>query len=75
MTDHDTQFVAARKDKKDYAKHRFGVFLEENGIKHILERVYHLQTSGKIERFFGLVEAKKRYFKDILGGTTMSSHT
>ena len=39
MTDHGTQFVASRKDKKGYPKHRFGEFLEENGIKHILARV------------------------------------
>ena len=65
MTDHGTQFVASIKDKKGYAKHKFGEFLEENGIKHILARVHHPQTNGKIERFFGLVEAKKRFFKDI----------
>ena len=88
MTDHGTQFVASRKDKKGHSKHKFGEFLEENGIKHILARVsvFYLtssvgrrplvknhgmfrpsspQTNGKIERFFGLVEAKKRFFKDI----------
>jgi len=65
MTDHGTQFVASRRDKKGYAKHKFGEFLEENGIEDILARVNHPQTNGKIERFFGLVEAKKRYFKDI----------
>ena len=65
MTDHGTQFVASRKDKKGYAKHKFGEFLEENGIRHILARVHHPQTNGKIERFFGLVEAKKRFFTDM----------
>ena len=65
MTDHGTQFVTARKDKKGYAKHRFGEFLDENGIMHILARVNHPQTNGKIERLFGLLEAKKRYFKNI----------
>ena len=65
MTDHGTQFVSSRTDKKGYSRHKFGEFLEENGIKHILARVHHPQTNGKIERFFGTVEAKKRFFKDI----------
>ena len=27
LTDHGTQFVASRKDKKGFAKHKFGKFL------------------------------------------------
>ena len=65
LTDHGTQFVASRKDKKGYAKHKFGAFLEENGIRHILARVHHPQTNGKIERFFGLLEAKKSLFNSV----------
>ncbi len=64
ITDHGTQFAASRKDKKGYANHKFGEFLEENGIKHILARFHHPQTN-KIERSFGLVEAKKRFFNNI----------
>jgi len=37
-------------------------FLAENGIKHIIGRVNHPQTNGKIERFYGTLEAKIRYF-------------
>jgi len=29
------------------------LFCEEQGIKHILGRVHHPQTYGKIERWFG----------------------
>ena len=36
LTDHGTQFVASMKDKKEFAKHKFGKFLKENGIRHIL---------------------------------------
>ena len=43
-------------------KHKFSEFLEENGIKHILARVNHSQTNGKIERFLGLVEAEERIY-------------
>ena len=78
MTDYATQFVASWKDKKGYAKHKFSEFLEENGIKHILARVNHPQTNGKIERFFALFDAKKRFFKDIdelIECTIMVNHT
>ena len=45
LADHGTQFLASRKDKKGYAKHKFGAFLEENGIRRILARVV-LCTAG-----------------------------
>jgi transposase InsO family protein len=31
----------------------FKQFLIEHGIKHIVARIKHPQTNGKIERFFG----------------------
>ena len=60
LTDHGTQFVAAKSREK--AKHRFKEFLIENGVRHILARVNHPQTNGKIERFFGLMEQKLHLF-------------
>ena len=60
LTDHGTQFVAAKNREK--AKHRFKEFLKENGVRHILARVNHPQTNGKIERFFGLMEQKLHLF-------------
>jgi putative transposase len=50
LTDHGTQFVAAKNREK--AKHKFKEFLKENGIRHILARVNHPQTNGKIESWF-----------------------
>jgi len=41
------------------AKHKFGEFLEENGIEDIVGRFNHPQTNGKIERFFGLVKRRR----------------
>ena len=76
LTDHGTQFVASRKNKKGFAKHKFGKFLEENGIKHILARVQHPQTNGKIERFFGCWMPKRAYstvWMSSYTGTTMIS--
>ena len=56
LTDHGTQFVSSR--DRENAHHTFKEFLELNGIKHIVARVKHPQTNGKIERFFGEVERR-----------------
>ena len=45
LTDHGTQFVAAK--SRDKAKHKFKEFLKENEIRHILARVNRPQTNGK----------------------------
>ena len=66
LTDHGTQFVANKKDKKGNSSHKFPEFLAENGIKHILAGVHHPQTNGKIERFFGTLEQKRHLFQNDL---------
>jgi len=48
LTDNGTQFTPARSEKGPFTK-----WCEEKGIKHILGRVHHPQTNGKIERWFG----------------------
>jgi putative transposase len=48
LTDNGTQFTPARSEKGP-----FTIFCENNCIKHILGRVHHPQTNGKIERWFG----------------------
>jgi putative transposase len=48
LTDNGTQFTPARTEKGP-----FTMWCEERGIKHILGRVHHPQTNGKIERWFG----------------------
>ena len=63
LTDHGTQFVAAK--SRDKAKHRFREFLAENGVEHIVARINHPQTNGKIERFFGLMEQKAHLFDSV----------
>jgi putative transposase len=63
LTDHGTQFVAAKGREK--AKHRFKEFLAKNGVRHILARINHPQTNGKIERFFGLMEQKLHLFDSV----------
>lgn len=48
LTDNGVQFTPARSEKGPFTK-----WCEEQGIKHILGRVHHPQTNGKIERWFG----------------------
>jgi putative transposase len=64
LTDNGTQFTPARGDGGG----PFGKFCKENGIVHILGRVHHPQTNGKIERWFGTY---KQEFKD--GEDTLNS--
>lgn len=63
LTDHGTQFVSSR--NPDVAWHIFKEFLDEHGIKHIVARVKHPQTNGKIERFFGEVERRLPKFQSV----------
>ena len=51
LTDNGTQFTSAR--NRGGGTTLFERFCKQNGIKHILGRVHHPQTNGKIERWFG----------------------
>jgi putative transposase len=48
LTDNGTQFTPARGVLGPFSN-----WCKKNGIKHILGRVHHPQTNGKIERWFG----------------------
>ena len=37
--------------EREVAQHIFKAFLDQHGIKHIVARIKHPQTNGKIERF------------------------
>ena len=62
LTDHGTQFVAAKSREK--ANHKFKEFLATNGVRHILARINHPQTNGKIDSF-GLMEQKLHLFDSL----------
>jgi len=64
LTGHDTQFVTTD-EKKLGEQHAFQKALKKHGIKHILARVSHPQTCGKIERFFGEVKQRLHHFRDL----------
>ena len=72
ITDHVSQFFANTRDFQGNANHAFEQFCKEKGINHILARVKHPQTNGKIERWFGTYKqfrGKFPIFEDLFSGT------
>lgn len=58
LTGRDSQFYASSKKGKPSGKTAFQLFLEANRIQHILARVNHPQTCGKVERIFGEIKIR-----------------
>jgi putative transposase len=65
LTDHGTQFTVNKPDCKKPTLSDFEKFLRANGIGHIMGRVNHPQTNGKIERFFQTYNRKRAMFKTL----------
>jgi len=61
LSDNGVQFTPARSDKGPFSH-----FCDENGIRHILGRVHHPQTNGKIERWFGTYKLEFQHGKDTI---------
>jgi putative transposase len=64
ITDHGSQFFANKVDRNGESESAFGKFLAENEIKHILARVKHPQTNGKIEKWYHTYEKSRKLFED-----------
>jgi putative transposase len=47
------------------AQHTFKEFLASYGIQHIVAGFKHLQTKGKVERFYGEVERRIGKFRSV----------
>lgn len=62
ISDHGTQFTGNKPTKKGQTKHTFSDFLRRHGIKHILCRVKHPQSNGKMEKFFDLYRRHRYEF-------------
>lgn len=58
ITDHGTQFVKGEDDKA-----RFPALLKQHKIKHILCRIKHPQSNGKLEKFGHLYKIHRAAFK------------
>jgi putative transposase len=65
LTDHGSQFYANESEYKTRGATEFEKTLVQFGIKHILARVNHPQTNGKLERFHGEIQRKQKWFSDI----------
>lgn len=59
LSDRGTQFYASEGERKERGVSRFEAYLAEKGIRHILCRVQHPQTNGKLERFCGVYDEKR----------------
>ena len=65
LTDRGTQFYASEGERKEKGVSQFEQYLADNEIKHILCRVNHPQTNGKLERIYGVYEQKRHQFRSI----------
>ena len=65
LTDHGSQFYANESEYKTRGATEFEKTLVQLEIKHILARVNHPQTNGKLERFHGEIQRKQKWFSDI----------
>jgi putative transposase len=64
LTDHGTQFVSAR--DRDEAHHTFKEFPGRHGIKHIIARVKHPQTNGKLSGSLENLNAEFRNSRELM---------
>jgi putative transposase len=58
LTDRGAQFYANESEERERGATLFERYLVESEIRHVLARVSHPQTNGKVERFFGTVKTK-----------------
>jgi putative transposase len=65
LTDRGSQFYANESERREKGISQFEAYLAEQGIKHVLCRVNHPQTNGKLERFYGVYEQKRHQFRSI----------
>jgi len=65
LTDRGSQFYASAGERKEKGESEYELFLRVNGIKHVVGWVNHPQTNGKVERFYGTVQQKMRFFESL----------
>ncbi len=59
VTDHGAEFYANKRDNQGNANHSFEHHCKEHGIKQVLCRYNHLQSNGKLEKWFGTYGAHR----------------
>ena len=65
LTDHGPQFCPNPGEGRADGKTLFQLHLEALGIVHIPGRIHHLETNGKIERFYETFQQKIRLFDTV----------
>jgi transposase InsO family protein len=65
LTDHGSQFYANFGEMKSAGTSKFQQYLIDRKINHILGRVHHPQTNGKIERFYETFQSKIQHFNSM----------
>jgi len=65
LTDHGSQFYANFGGMKADGMSKFQQYLIDRKINHILGRVHHPQTNGKIERFYETFQSKIQHFNSM----------
>jgi putative transposase len=66
LTDHGSQFWANKRDKMGCAEHEFELYLRKHGIRHVLCRVKHPQTNGKLEKLHHLYDVHRFRFDSLI---------
>ena len=64
LTDRGSQFYATESEAKKKGVSKFEERLVELDIRHILTRVRHPQTNGKLERLHGELQRKLHHFEN-----------
>ena len=71
LTDHGSQFYANEKENAKRGMAAFETRLIELGIKHVMARIRHPQTNGKLERFHLEIEQHLKSFKEESASSTV----
>ncbi len=64
LTDNGSPFTT-NPDAVENAPTSFEHYLMKHKIRHVLSRVHHPQTNGKIEKFFDIFESKVKFFNSM----------
>lgn len=65
LSDRGIQFYAIEAEAREKGLTEFETFLMRNHIRHVLGRVSHPQTNGKVEKLFDEIGKKIKFFSSI----------
>ena len=65
LSDRGIQFYAVEAEARERGLTEFELYLMRNHIRHVLGRVSHPQTNGKVEKLFDEIGRKIKFFSSI----------